>query len=42
VRLRYGYIVKCESIVKTADGHVVEVRCTYDPDTRSGSPEVAR
>lgn len=36
VRLRYGYIIKCESVVKDADGNVVEVHCTYDPDSRSG------
>ena len=37
VRLRYGYIVKCESVVKDENGEVVEVRCSYDPDTRSGA-----
>jgi glutaminyl-tRNA synthetase len=37
VRLRYGYIVKCLSVVKDAAGNVVEVHCTYDPATRSGS-----
>ncbi len=36
VRLRYGYIIKCESVVKDAEGNVVEVHCTYDPDSRSG------
>lgn len=36
VRLRYGYIIKCEDVVKDADGNVVEVHCTYDPDSRSG------
>ncbi|MBK8316140.1 MAG: glutamine--tRNA ligase/YqeY domain fusion protein [Acidobacteria bacterium] len=38
VRLRYGYIIKCENVVKDADGNIVELHCTYDPDTRSGSP----
>jgi glutaminyl-tRNA synthetase len=38
VRLRYAYIVKCERVVKDAAGNVVELRCTYDPATRSGSP----
>jgi glutaminyl-tRNA synthetase len=38
VRLRYGYIVKCTGAVKDADGNVTEVHCTYDPDTRSGTP----
>lgn len=38
VRLRYGYIIKCESVVKDAEGNVIEVHCTYDPDSRSGGP----
>ena len=38
VRLRYAYIVKCERVVKDpATGEVVELRCSYDPETRSGS-----
>ncbi len=38
VRLRYGYIVKCTDLVKNpVTGEVVELRCTYNPDTRSGS-----
>jgi len=37
VRLRYGYFVKCTSMVKNASGEVVEVRCTYDPATRGGN-----
>jgi glutaminyl-tRNA synthetase len=37
VRLRYGYFIKCVDVVKdSATGEVVEVRCTYDPETRSG------
>jgi len=42
VRLRYGYIVKCESAVKDADGNVIELKCSYDPATRSGSGEEGR
>lgn len=38
VRLRYGYIIRCENVVKDAEGNVVEVHCTYDPDSRSGGP----
>ena len=38
VRLRYGYIVKCTGAEKDAAGNVTEVHCTYDPDTRSGTP----
>ncbi|MBU4370467.1 MAG: glutamine--tRNA ligase/YqeY domain fusion protein [Proteobacteria bacterium] len=37
VRLRYGYFIRCVDIVKDpATGEVVEVHCTYDPETRSG------
>jgi glutaminyl-tRNA synthetase len=37
VRLRYGYFIRCVSVVKDpATGEVVEVHCTYDPETRSG------
>ena len=37
VRLRYAYLVRCTSVVKDASGEIVEVRCTYDPETRGGS-----
>lgn len=37
VRLRNAYFVKCEDFVKDEKGNVVEVRCTYDPETKSGS-----
>jgi glutaminyl-tRNA synthetase len=37
VRLRSAYFVTCNDVVKDADGNVVELRCTYDPDTRGGS-----
>jgi glutaminyl-tRNA synthetase len=37
VRLRYGYIIKCQDVVKDpATGEVTEIHCTYDPETRSG------
>ncbi len=37
VRLRYGYFIKCVSVVKNSNtSEVVEVHCTYDPETRSG------
>jgi len=36
VRLRYAYFIRCEEVVKDADGNVVELRCTYDPQTRGG------
>lgn len=37
VRLKYAYIVKCESIVKDAEGNITEIHGTYDPETKSGS-----
>lgn len=37
VRLMHAYFVKCESFVKDDKGNVIEVHCTYDPATRSGS-----
>ncbi len=37
VRLRYGYFVTCVDYVKNDAGEVVEVRCTYDPETRGGA-----
>ncbi|MDQ2664754.1 MAG: glutamine--tRNA ligase/YqeY domain fusion protein [Gemmatimonadota bacterium] len=36
VRLRYGYLITCQSVVKNDAGEVVEVHCTYDPATRGG------
>jgi glutaminyl-tRNA synthetase len=38
VRLRYAYIVKCVDVVKGANGEIVEIHCTYDPDSKSGTP----
>ena len=37
VRLRWAYLVTCTSVVKNDAGEVVEVRCTYDPETRGGN-----
>jgi len=37
VRLRYGYFIRCNEVVKDAQGQVVALRCTYDPETRGGS-----
>ncbi len=40
VRLRNAYFIKCESVVKDAEGNIVELHCTYDPATRGGdSPD---
>jgi glutaminyl-tRNA synthetase len=37
VRLRYAYIIRCDEVIKNESGEVTELRCSYDPDTRSGS-----
>jgi glutaminyl-tRNA synthetase len=37
VRLRGGYFITCQNVVKNDTGEVVEIRCTYDPATRSGN-----
>jgi glutaminyl-tRNA synthetase len=43
VRLRYAYIIKCVEAVKDPEtGAVTELRCTYDPETRSGSSRAQR
>ncbi|MEW5798132.1 MAG: glutamine--tRNA ligase/YqeY domain fusion protein [Bacteroidota bacterium] len=42
VRLRYAYIIKCEKVVKDEKGNIVELHCTYDPETRSGMPNANR
>ena len=36
VRLRYAYFVKCVGVKKDSDGNVIELHCTYDPETRGG------
>ncbi len=42
VRLKGAYIIKCEDVVKDEDGNITEIRCTYDPETRSGLPGSTR
>ncbi|EMI42399.1 glutaminyl-tRNA synthetase [Rhodopirellula sp. SWK7] len=42
VRLRAGYIVDCHDVVKDADGNVIEILCTYDPQTKSGEDTSGR
>jgi len=36
VRLRYAYFIKCEKVIKDAQGRIVELHCTYDPATKGG------
>ncbi|MCH8248716.1 MAG: glutamine--tRNA ligase/YqeY domain fusion protein [Proteobacteria bacterium] len=37
VRLRFGYIIRCDDVIKNEAGEVIELRCSYDADTRSGT-----
>ena len=37
VRLRWGYFITCTNVIKDGNGEIVELRCTYDPETRGGS-----
>jgi len=37
VRLRYAYIIRCDEVIKDDAGEVIELRCSYDADTRSGT-----
>ena len=37
IRLRYAYFITCTQVIKDENGHVIEVRCTYDPETKGGS-----
>ena len=42
VRLRYAYIIKCEEVIKDDKGNVIELHCTYDPTSKSGTPTANR
>ena len=42
VRLKHAYIIKCEEVIKDAAGEITELRCTYDPETRSGGTAANR
>jgi len=37
VRLRYAYYITCQEVIKDETGEIVELRCTYDPETKGGS-----
>ncbi|MGR9045358.1 MAG: glutamine--tRNA ligase/YqeY domain fusion protein [Gammaproteobacteria bacterium] len=39
VRLRGAYVIRCDRIVKAEDGSIIELRCSYDPDTLGKNPE---
>ena len=42
VRLRYSYLIRCEEVVKDENGEIVELRCTYDPESGGGSSSDGR
>jgi glutaminyl-tRNA synthetase len=42
VRLRYAYIIRCDEVVRDNAGEIVELRCTYDPETRGGKAQGGR
>ena len=42
VRLKYAYIIKCDEVIKDASGHITELRCTADLDSKSGGATSAR
>jgi glutaminyl-tRNA synthetase len=42
VRLKHAYIIKCEQVIKDDAGEITELRCTYDPTTKSGESGSAR
>ncbi|MGQ4667481.1 glutamine--tRNA ligase/YqeY domain fusion protein [Metabacillus halosaccharovorans] len=37
VRLKHAYFIKCEDVIKDKNGNVIEIHCTYDPETKSGT-----
>ena len=39
VRLRNAYVIRCDEAIKDADGNILELRCSYDPDTLGRNPE---
>lgn len=42
VRLRYAYLIKCEEVLHDTDGNVIEIRCTYDPQSAHGGSSDGR
>ncbi|MEJ8569471.1 glutamine--tRNA ligase/YqeY domain fusion protein [Elongatibacter sediminis] len=42
VRLRHAFIIRCDDVIKDADGTVRELHCTFDPESRSGLPGASR
>ena len=42
VRLRYGYLIKCNEVIKDENGKIVELHCTYDPESKGGKSSDGR
>ena len=42
VRLRYGFVIRCDDVIRDADGKAIELRCSYDPTTKSGAAPADR
>lgn len=42
IRLKSAYIIKCEEVIKDEQGKIIELHCTYDPDSKSGGPTAGR
>ena len=42
VRLKHAYIVKCEEVLKDSNGNITELKCTYDPDSKTGGATAGR
>jgi len=42
VRLKHAYIIKCEEVIKDSNGNITELKCTYDPDSKTGGATAGR
>ena len=42
IRLKSAYIIKCQQVVKDSEGRIIELRCSYDPDSKSGGATAGR
>lgn len=42
VRLRYAYLIRCDEVIRDAEGRVTELRCTYDPESSGGKSSDGR
>jgi len=42
VRLKSAYIIQCQEVIKDDQGNIIELHCTYDPDSKTGGPNAGR